>query len=243
MTRTPPGRPVRSVHLKHERITALLEREIRSGAAAPGEQLPGEMALAKRFGVSRTTVRAALAELNEAGLIATRTGKGSYVLFDGHPLDDRLGWAHALAAQGVDSRTRVLAVTATGDGRLAARLGLELDLFVLVERVRELADGTAVSYERSFLPHVAGVRDLPRDGLGGDSLTAVLALAGLHPDHGEQRLSGRRLDEREATVLRREPGAWFLNTQRTSWTSEGAFAEHVDSLLDPDHFHLSLQFP
>lgn len=245
MTRTPSERPVHSVHLKHERITALLEREIRSGATAPGEQLPGEMALAKRFGVSRTTVRAALAELNDAGLIATRTGKGSYVLFDGHPLDDRLGWAHALAAQGVDSRTRVLAITVTRDGQLASRLNMDpdSDLFVLVERVRELADGSAVSYERSLLPHVAGVCDLPRDGLGGDSLTAVLALAGLHPDHGEQRLSGRRIDEREATVLRREPGAWFLSSQRTSWTAEGAFAEHVDSLLDPDHFHLSLQFP
>ncbi|MFE0462944.1 GntR family transcriptional regulator [Kitasatospora sp. NPDC058965] len=243
MTHLSPKRPARSVHLKHERISAVLEREIRSGTTAQGEQLPGEMALAKRFGVSRTTVRAALAELNDAGLITTRTGKGSYVLFDGRPLNDRLGWAHALAAQGVDSRTQVLAVTATHDADLAARLGLDTDLFVLVERVRELADGSVVSYERSFLPPVDGIRELPRDGLRGDSITAVLAAAGLQPDHGEQQLSGRRIDDREAAVLRREPGAWFLSTRRTSWSAAEAFTEHVESLLDPDHFHLSLHFP
>lgn len=240
MSRT---RPERTVRLKHERITAELEREIRSGTAPRGQQLPGEMALAKRFGVSRTTVRAALAELNDAGLIATRTGKGSYVLFDGRPLDDSLGWAHALAAQGVDSHTRVIAITAVCDQELAARLCLDSDRFVVVERVRELADDSVISYERSFLPPVAGVRELPLHGLGGDSLTAVLTLAGLHPDHGEQRLSGRRLDSRESTLLRRESGAWFLETQRTSWAADGAFVEHVESLLDPEHFHLSLQFP
>ena len=73
------GRPGR-VPLKHERISATLAAEITAGRLAPGAQLPGEVALAQRFGVSRTTVRAALAELSEAGLLATRTGKGSFVL-------------------------------------------------------------------------------------------------------------------------------------------------------------------
>ncbi|MFI8236711.1 GntR family transcriptional regulator [Streptomyces sp. NPDC085866] len=47
--------------------------------------MPGEHALAQRFGGSRTTVRAALAEPAEEGLITTRTGKGSYVLCAGRP--------------------------------------------------------------------------------------------------------------------------------------------------------------
>ncbi|MGI5452232.1 GntR family transcriptional regulator [Streptomyces sp. CA-249302] len=85
------------VPLKHQRITEVLAKEIRSGRRPAGEQLPGEHALAQRFGVSRTTVRAALAELCEAGLIATRTGKGSYVLFVGRSPDDSLGWARATA--------------------------------------------------------------------------------------------------------------------------------------------------
>jgi ADP-ribosylglycohydrolase len=71
--------PPHRVPLKHERISATMADEIAAGDIEPGAQLPGEFALAQRFGVSRTTVRAALAELSDAGLISTRTGKGSFV--------------------------------------------------------------------------------------------------------------------------------------------------------------------
>ncbi len=231
------------VRLKHQRITEVLAKEIRGGRLPAGEQLPGEHALAQRFGVSRTTVRAALAELCEAGLIATRTGKGSYVLFDGRPLDDHLGWAHALAGHGIDAHVRTLSVRELRDDELATQLALKEARFMCVERIRELAgDEVVVSYERSFLPLVPGVRDLPSRGLGLESLTDVMLRAGLRPDHGEQRVSGRRIDGREAELLRREPGDWFLDTRRTSRAADGSFVEHVVSLLDPDHFQLTLEF-
>ena len=231
------------VRLKHQEISDVLAQEIRSGKRGTGEQLPGEVALARHFGVSRTTVRAALAELSEAGLIATRTGKGSYVLFDGHPLDNRFGWARALADQGIASRVRIIAVRWTEDRELARRLELAEPQFVLVERIRELTgDGTAVSYERSYLPTVPGVLELPERGLAEASLTAVMQAAGLIPHHGEQRVSGRRIDEHAARLLRRAPGDWFLHTSRTSLAAAGSFVEHVVSLLDPEHFQLSLPF-
>ncbi|MGW2420617.1 GntR family transcriptional regulator [Streptomyces sp. NPDC001709] len=231
------------VPLKHQRISRILAREIRDGSRPSGERLPGEHALAQRFGVSRTTIRAALAELSEEGLITTRTGKGSYVLFDGRPPDDRLGWAHALPVRGVDTTVRTLAVRETHDGALAAELGLEKDVFVCVERTRELAaDGTVVSYERCFLPPVPVIRELPARGLGQDPLTELLLRAGLRTDHGEQRISGRPVDAREAELLRRAPGDWFLETRRTSRAADGSFVEHVVSLLDPDHFQLTLTF-
>lgn len=231
------------VPLKHQRISRILAREIRSGRRPAGEQLPGEHALAQRFGVSRTTVRAALAELSEEGLITTRTGKGSYVLFDGGPLDDGLGRPCALALQGVETQVRTLAVRETHDSGLADELGLEKNAFVCVERTRELvADGTVVSYERSCLPPLSVIRELPAKGLGQDSLTEVLLRAGLRPDHGEQRISGRRIDAHEAELLRRTPGDWFLDTRRTSRAADGSFVEHVVSLLDPGHFQLTLAF-
>ncbi|WP_203883846.1 GntR family transcriptional regulator [Planotetraspora kaengkrachanensis] len=230
------------VRLKHQRITVALEKEIRSGRVPRGARLPGELALARRFGVSRNTVRTALAELCEAGLIATRTGKGSFVLFDGRPLDDRLGWAHALASHGVETRVRVLGITATRDEELAGLPGVDRPDVIVIERVREIEAATVVSYERSCVPAIGELRELPARGLGGDSLTEVLTRAGLHADHGEQHLRGRRIDAHEAGLLRREPGAWFLNTRRTSWAADGAFVERVDSLLDPEHFQLRLDF-
>jgi GntR family transcriptional regulator len=232
------------IRLKHQAISEALAKEIRDGIRPAGEQLPGEYALAKEFGCSRTTMRAALAELIEAGLIATRTGKGSYVLFDGHRLDDRLGWAHALAVQGVETGVRTLSVREVRDEDLARSLRIENPQFILVERTRELAAGGAVvSYERSHLPALPEIRELTNDASPAEiSLTAVTRDAGLLPHHGEQRLCGRRIDADEARVLRREPGDWFLDTRRTSRAADDTFVEHVVSLLDPDHFQLSVEF-
>lgn len=253
------GTPGRRVRLKHERISRELAREIRSGRLRRGTRLPGENALAERFGVSRTTVRAALAELSEDGLIATHIGKGSYVLYDGAPLDNPLGWARALASRGVATEVRVLSVTATQAPDLAEHLAPGAHV-VVVERVRVLtapgptdagADvppdvgtgrpGRAISYERSTLPAVGPLADLPSRGLGG-SLSDEIAAAGLVAATGEQRAKCRPLDAREAALLGREPGTWFLLTRRTALAADGSLVERVESLLDPEHFELALTF-
>ena len=59
-------------------LVATLEREIVTGALAPGERLD-EATLAQRFGVSRTPVREALNQLASAGLIDVRTRRGAAV--------------------------------------------------------------------------------------------------------------------------------------------------------------------
>jgi GntR family transcriptional regulator len=56
-----------------------LRAEILAGRLAPGSRLPSESELIARYGVSRITVRQALSGLQEAGLVATVNGKGSYV--------------------------------------------------------------------------------------------------------------------------------------------------------------------
>ncbi|MFD7156825.1 GntR family transcriptional regulator [Kribbella sp. NPDC059898] len=230
------------IRLKHERVARVLAREIKSGVVRPGAQLPGEMELARRFAVSRNTVRAALAVLAEDELIATRTGKGSYVLFDGRPLDGRLGWTHALSEQGVETRMRTVRIEREEDPALAERLGLGSSSFVVIERVRQLTDGTAISLERSQVPALEQLRDLPERGLDNGSISVTLNRAGLYLDHCEQRLRGRVLTPIEAGHLERPDNTWFLHTTRTSWTATDEFAEHADELLDPTHYELNLTY-
>ncbi|ADB35253.1 transcriptional regulator, GntR family [Kribbella flavida DSM 17836] len=236
------SRALRGIALKHERIAAILAREIRSGQVGHGSRLPGEVELAKRFVVSRNTVRSALAVLSEQGLITTRTGKGSFVLFDGRPLDDHLGWTHALAEQGVQTQVRVLRLELTEDPELAARVDLDSPEVIVVERLRSIVGGEPISMERSCLPATGVLRDLPERGLDDGSITVTLGRAGLHLDHCEQRLRGRPLDDAEAALLDRPRGTWFLHSRRISWTADDRFAEQVDSLLDPQHFELSLSY-
>ncbi len=114
--RRPPAR-------KHERIAAVLESEIRSGALPYGRQLPAESALAARFRVSRTTVRAALAVLETEGLVVTRPGKGSFATVDDGALDVRNGWALAIVDDGAEPSADVRIATVE-DPALAERAGL-----------------------------------------------------------------------------------------------------------------------
>src|ERR1700733_2910479 len=63
----------------HRQLFLVLHDEIARGALAPGEALPTEQALCDQFGVSRITVRRALADLAEQGYIERRQGVGSFV--------------------------------------------------------------------------------------------------------------------------------------------------------------------
>lgn len=227
--------------LKHQRIADELARDIRGGRLANGAQLPGEHALAARFDVSRNTVRQALTELGKRGLISTHSGKGSFVTFDGRPLDDRLGWARALAEQGVPTTVRVLRLELVHEPELAARFDLPTTEYVAVDRLRSLADGPAISIERSRVPAIGELRHLPERGLTG-SLYAALRDAGLVPDRGEEWVELTRAGEVDAELLGCAAGKLWLHTRRLSRNSAGDLVEHVESLLDPDRFRLHLRF-
>ena len=63
----------------HWIISEKLRDEIETGVYSPGELLPSEFDLGKLFGVSRTTVRKAIANLIAQGLVYTQQGKGAFV--------------------------------------------------------------------------------------------------------------------------------------------------------------------
>lgn len=56
-----------------------LRRAIQTGAYRPGDKLPSENKLCQQLGVSRVTVRAALARLASLGLVESRQGEGTFV--------------------------------------------------------------------------------------------------------------------------------------------------------------------
>ena len=62
----------------HRQLFLVLRDQISQGLFADGA-LPGEEALCERFGVSRVTVRRALADLAAQGLVERRHGKGTFV--------------------------------------------------------------------------------------------------------------------------------------------------------------------
>ena len=71
----------------YEQVMEKIKGMIAQVIYSQGELLPSEKELMELMGVSRITVREALRQLSEAGLIETRKGKGSFVLVDRNQLD------------------------------------------------------------------------------------------------------------------------------------------------------------
>lgn len=73
-----PFQPIDAARLS-DAVVAQIEALILQGVLRPGERLPGERELAERMGVSRPSLREALAAMQADGLLVTRPGAGVFV--------------------------------------------------------------------------------------------------------------------------------------------------------------------
>ena len=103
--------------LRRDRLESLyvqlaeaLEREIAAGCYSAFDRLPSEQALMAKHGVSRVTVRQAIALLQRKGLIEVKQGKGTFVAgaVVRHGLDNLTGFYDSLIAQGLRPSTQLL---------------------------------------------------------------------------------------------------------------------------------------
>src|SRR5262245_7653933 len=79
MPKPGPGFVSKRIPLYYQ-LENLLREKIHSGEFRVGERLPTENDLIKHYGVSRITVRQALAALTQAGVIERRQGRGTFVV-------------------------------------------------------------------------------------------------------------------------------------------------------------------
>ncbi len=73
-----PFEPVQQEKLSHG-VIRQIEGLILRGILRPGERLPSERELSERMGVSRPSLREALGDLQERGLLTSKAGAGVYV--------------------------------------------------------------------------------------------------------------------------------------------------------------------
>lgn len=231
-----------SVQVKYLRVASRLSRQIRDGKLPKGSQLPGEHQLAEDFAVSRGTVRQALAALERDGLIAKHAGAGSFVVYDGELIDENAGWSHALRNRGVTVRPTVLRLERDELPELARELEVNQSAFLAIDRVRCMDDGTPLSLERSRIPWDPAVAEVIEEGLENGSVSTLLARLNRAATSGEEHAEVVRLNSTDAKLLHGEPGDVFLRVVKTTRDERGSVIEHVISLLDPEHFTLSLRF-
>jgi GntR family transcriptional regulator len=119
------------------------------------EVFPGEHDLVAEYRVSRHTVREALRQLREEGLVTAHRGRASRFTAS-RPLEQAVGEPYSLFRSvelvGAVQRSVVRALDLRADGVVAARLGLEESTpLVHLERLR-LADEEPLAVDRAWLP-------------------------------------------------------------------------------------------
>ena len=210
-------------------IAATLQGEIAAGHYGPGDKLPTEAELATRFGVNRHTVRRALADMAERGILRTRRGAGVFVEAPpaDYPLGRRVRFHQNIRATGREPAKQVLRVeTRAADAAEAKALALAAgDPVVVYEGLSSIGEAPVALFTSTFpaarLPRLA---DALRKG---GSVTEALAASGV-PDYvrRETRITAESASATQALHLRLRDGVPVLKTVAVNTLLDGTPLEY-----------------
>ena len=222
----------------HTQIEDWLAGAIAAGRLAAGDRLPAEQQLAEWFGVSRMTLRHALAELARRGLVTRAVGRGGGTFIAEPKLDQDFttlaGFSEQLRRHGMTPGARVLAATEhlAGPTTAAALQITEDDLVFAVRRIR-LADGRPLVLEHSHFP-AAAFPDMLRCRLDGSLYELLEVKYGRRPHRARERLEAVTASVREAEALEVEEGAPLMLVERTAYSQDGRPVEFARDLFRGD---------
>lgn len=210
----------------------------------PGALLPGERELAERCGVSRSTVRLALAELTTRRVVERRHGAGTYArrTAPAQPLD-ALSFHDDMARRGLRPTSRLLwSDEIAADEDLAGHLGVPHgDAVRRFARLR-LADGEPMARELLHVP-TRVVPDISGTDLDGEaSWYALLETRyGRRVVEGTQTVEPVLVDGEDAALLGVPSGRPGWRFRRTSRDELGTVVERVDALVRGDRYLIELE--
>jgi GntR family transcriptional regulator len=228
----------------HRQLFLVLYDEIARGAMTVGEALPTEQTLCEQFGVSRITVRRALTDLAEQGLIERRQGVGSFVktrerpTVEGHVgsyLDGLRRTDLATSAEVIEYRV------GPAPAWVVDRLGLVEGLHILRVR-RERRTGEPLMVTDAWLPAELAEKIDPA-AMTDTPLYTSLSRAGVALGRLEHEISAEIAGPGNAQLLDVAIGAPLLRADRRVFTAAGAPHHVLSILLSPSRSRILLSSP
>ncbi len=236
---TPDGAPV------HASIARWLTELIGRGELVPGDKLPREDAFAASLGVSRMTLRQALATLGGTGTLERKSGRngGTFVREPRIECDltGMAGFTEQMRRANLRAGARVvsadtLPANATVAAALSVQRGTPVHEIVRVRTVRR----EPLAIERSYFP-VGPFPDLLHHGLSGSLYILLARDYGQRPTSATESLEPVIAHNDEAVLLEVEAGAPLMLITRTAFTVAGLAIEFAKDIFRPDRIKISLQ--
>ncbi len=227
-----------TTELVSRRVYRLLAAEMAEGRLGPGERLPSERILCARLSVSRVTLRRALSELADDGLLVSSARQGSFVAFI--PLGEvgnRLqSFTELGAARGLTASARVLGAEirpATLEEAEAFGVAPGADVFEL-RRLRKL-DGLAIAVDCSRVP-LLRAPILPQVDFRSASLYQTLDACGAGPVRGHYTTAAAAADRRRAPLLGLAPGEPVLIATTAAYDANDRLVELAETVYRSDRY-------
>lgn len=224
---------------RYHQISLLLRERVAAGEFARDAGLPGELELARSYGVSRVTMRAALDLLVKDKLILRQRGRGTFVRPDVDLAQSRpppLGLLENLVAMGRKTRVRVLELAdlpASPEVAEALRIAPGATVQKVV-RLRSYRHG-AVSHLTTFVP--ADVARFGRRKLAVRPMLQLLEEAGVKVAGAEQTITAKLADPMLARLLEVDVGAALLAVTRVVHDRSGRPVQLLRGVYRPDRYY------
>ncbi|MBO0981541.1 GntR family transcriptional regulator [Microbacterium sp. SD291] len=219
----------RSAAPMYDQLRRLIVDGIARDGLQPGDPLPGEHRLCERYGISRTVVRQALAQLEHEGLVERVKGKGTFVSrprTSEHLVHTLVGLYDDVERRGGHVHSDVLRhELIDADDEIAAALEVEAGSPVVVlDRLRHV-DGEPWSLSTTWMPEQVGRVTLGAD-LAEASLYRLLAQQGFVATHGVRSAEATVATHEQAQHLGVSAGSALLRLRSVSRDASGTPIEY-----------------
>jgi GntR family transcriptional regulator len=226
---------------KYRQLLIILRNQILKGEIAPGERIPSEEELINTYGLSRGTVRKAIAQLETERLIETEHGVGSFVRAL-HPNAVPFRFLSPSEPAEQTARYEILAQeTIPAPLDIAEKLKLSPGATLIhIARRKRVGDQVVLYSERflneNILPSLVN-EDLTKVG----SIHDLLVGASEYPLlRAEIEIEAHLINEEEARLLEANPGDSAIVINRMTYTAPNRPAVWYWGLFK-DQYHIGAQ--
>ncbi|GAA1220034.1 GntR family transcriptional regulator IolR [Rhodoglobus aureus] len=215
-------------------ISSRIESAIQSGALPPGTRLENEIALGERLGLSRPTVRRAIQELVDKGLLVRRRGIGTQVVQGRLSRKVELTSLHddLTSLKKQPTTELLLHELIRPDARVARALSVATNDTVLHLKRLRFSDGVPLGVLENHLP--PGFANITPEDLESHGLYQILRARGVTMRVAHQRIGARAASAEESKLLEIPNRGAVLTMDRTAFNNSGLPIEFGRHCYRPD---------
>ncbi|WP_349407679.1 GntR family transcriptional regulator [Pseudalkalibacillus sp. SCS-8] len=217
--------------------------KIKTGEYRKGTLIPSERELSERFQISRMTVRQAINNLVNRGLLTRERGKGTFVAQPkiAYPLKGVFSFTEDMKRRGLTPSTRVVSfhVESEPPPKVLNDLACEEGEKVLrLERIR-FANEEPLALETAFLPYTL-FKDLTEKDTEGSIYEYVRNRLQFVIKRAQQEIEASIVTERDRVLLDLPSESPVLVVHRTTYTEEDIPFESVKTVFRGDRYTFSI---